>query len=306
MEIYPITDRSSWLTLRQRDVTASEVAALFGLSKWDTALSLYAAKKGLGRPKGDNTAMRGGRIMEPAIAQAVQEEKPEWTLEKASKYYRDPVFRIGCTPDYFRTQQTDSFTIKKPIECKFVQPKIFEADWKDGPPLMYVLQTLVQIYVTEAPAGYIAVMLDNRAKDTFIYDVPRNQAAWDRIVARVAQFWQDVDADVMPGANYAMDGDELKALFPADAKQQPLDLRDDNRLPAILAEREACKARMKADTASVEAIDAEIIDKLRGAPEAVLNGYRVSYKQQTRKETIQKASMFSVLRITTTKEDFNV
>jgi hypothetical protein len=53
----------------------------------------------------------------------------------------------------------------------------------------------------------------------------------------------------------------------------------------------------------LEATDAEIIDKLRGSPEAQCDGYRITYKEQSRKSYVVPESKFSVLRVTKTKEE---
>lgn len=303
-QMIPITNRGDWLTLRQQDITASDVAALFGLSKFTSALALYAEKTGTGKPRGDTPAMRAGRIMEAAIAAAVQEEKPDWQIEKATKFYRDPAARIGCTPDYVRlVPNTNGMLDKWPIECKFVQPKIFEEDWRDGPPLMYVLQTLVQVYLLNAPQGYIAVMLDNRAKDVFIYDVPRNDEAWSKIVARVAKFWQDVKDGKLPDADYAQDGETLKALYPADPTKAPLDLTGDVYFVNLLTQRQTYADAARDAKQAIEEIDAEIIDLMQGAPEARVDGFRITYKAQTRAAYTVPANTFSVLRVTKTKEE---
>lgn len=304
-EVYPVTDRSSWLTLRKRDVTASEIAAVLGISKWSSPLQLWADKSGKGRDFGDNMAMKAGRIMEPAIAEAVREAHPDWVVEKADKYYRDPVLRIGATPDYFRVMKPEgaNFVEKWPIECKFIQPSVFAKEWLAGPPLMYVLQTLTQIYITGAPQGYVACMIDNRAKDVYIYDVPRNDAAWKKITDRVAKFWEDVASGTMPGPDYTVDGASLKDMYPADAAATPLDLREDNRLTELLARRESIGEAIKVMRVEAEAIDAEIIDKLKGAPAAQCNGWRITYKQQTRKGYVVPDSTFSTMRVTKTKEE---
>jgi predicted phage-related endonuclease len=250
-------------------------------------------------------AMKAGRIMESAIAEAVREEHPDWLVEKADKYYRDPVLRIGATPDYFRVILGDTplQTKKWPIECKFIQPSVYAKDWGAGPPLMYVLQTLTQMYITGAEHGYVACMVDNRAKDVFIYDVPRNDAAWKKICDRVARFWEDVASGTMPDANYTVDGAALKDMYPANADATPLDLREDNRLTDLLAKRERLAEALKVMKVEQEAIDAEIIDKLKGAPAAQCNGYRISYKQQTRKSYVVADATFSVMRVTKTKEE---
>ena len=42
----PIESRETWLAMRQQDVTASDVAAIWGASPHKTALALWAEKSG--------------------------------------------------------------------------------------------------------------------------------------------------------------------------------------------------------------------------------------------------------------------
>lgn len=298
MKVIPIKGRHDWLAQRKMDVTASEVPALFGASAFTTALQVYADKTGKGKGYGDNVAMRAGRIMEPAIAEAVREERPQWVLNKATSYYRDEDRRIGCTPDYFRVDQPDV----EVVECKFVQPHVFEADWKDGPPLMYVLQTLVQVHVIGCPRGWIACMIDNRAKDVFIYEVPRNDNAWARICAAVDKFWEAVHNGELPNPDYVMDMEVLRDLFPPDKSKPPLDLMDDDDFITLLVDRQVAMETMKRAEADKRRAEAEIIDRLKGSTAAVTTGFRISYKSQTRPEHVVPASTFSVLRVTETKK----
>jgi putative phage-type endonuclease len=301
MKMFPITNRADWLALRKSDVTASEVPALFGLSKFTSALQVYADKTGAGKGYGDNASMRAGRIMEAAIAAAVREEKPEWRVEKAEHYYRDEQHRIGATPDYFRVLK-DAMEIE-PIECKFVQPHIFAKDWQQGPPLMYILQTLVQIYLTEAKRGWIAVMIDNRAKDVNIYEVPRDDKAWERIKGGVARFWGDVAKGTIPGPDYLRDGNALKEIYPPDPKAAPLDLTGNEEVTDLLMSREHIVMQMKAMESEKEQVDARLIDYMRTAPAAIADGYSITYKNQTRKAYTIPETTFPVLRVTKTKEE---
>lgn len=299
MKVIPITNRHDWLAQRKMDVTASEVPALFGASTFTTALQVYADKTGKGKGYGDNVAMRAGRIMEPAIAEAVREERPTWKLLKATHYYRDEARRIGCTPDYLRLDNPEAEP--EIVECKFVQPHVFEADWKNGPPLMYLLQALVQVHVMGAPRGWIACMIDNRAKDVFLYEVPRNDTAWARITAAVDKFWEAVHNGELPNPDYVMDGAVLRDLFPPDASKPPLDLTKDDDFITLLVDRATAMDAMKKAEADKRRAEAEIIDRLKGATAAVTTGFRVTYKQQTREQHVVPESTFSVLRVTETK-----
>src|SRR5688572_26475772 len=91
IERWKITDRAEWLQRRRKNINGSEVAALFGVNPFMTNLALYAEKAGLAdMAPPDSAVMRRGRIMEPAVAAGVMEEKPEWELQKAAEYLWQP------------------------------------------------------------------------------------------------------------------------------------------------------------------------------------------------------------------------
>lgn len=294
--VFPITDRATWLQLRSHDVTASEIGALFGCHRYLSHLALWANKSGRGKAQGDNLSMRGGRIFEAAIAAAVQEEYKDWNVEKAVHYYRDAERKIGATPDYFRVIGEGLSKQKEVIECKFVQPRIFESEWQSGPPLYYILQTLVQIYLCNASGGWVACMVDNRAKDLTMYRVDRNDAAWERICAAVERFWQDVRREEIPEADYARDLAALKMIAPP-VDGQIIDLTLSNRIPDLLARREEIAAQVPALKAEQETIDAEIVDALDGASIGNAVGYQITHKMQKRKSYTVPEAEFSVLRV---------
>ena len=51
-------DRAEWLKAREGGIGASEVAAVVGLSKWDSPYSLFLRKTGQVPPIEENDAMR--------------------------------------------------------------------------------------------------------------------------------------------------------------------------------------------------------------------------------------------------------
>ena len=292
VERIPAGDRAAWLALRKRDVTASEIAALFDAHPYKTRFGLYADKTGAGVDAGDNPAMRRGRILEPAVAEAWFEERRE-RLVKCDEYLRCSVRRIGATPDYTRPNG-------EPVELKTVAPERWE-EWGNTPPLAYQLQALVQAMLMDAPRAWLAVMVDNRAKDLHVSEVPRHPAAEARITTAAAAFWQQVAAGDMPAADYSRDADAIAALFPRD-NGETIDLSGNNRLPSILSRRAELKAQISAAEREAETIDAEIKAAIGDASEATLPGWRLTLKAQTRPERVVAASTFRVLRVTDTEK----
>lgn len=290
-ERIPATDRAAWLALRRQDVTASDVAALFGQHPYRTRLQVYAEKTGRSDGIGDNAAMRRGRILEPAIAEAWFEDYGE-RLTKCSDYVRDPTLRIGATPDYLRPNG-------EPVELKSVAPDVWES-WGEAAPLAYQLQTLVQAMLLDAPRGWLSVMVDNRAKDTHRFEVPRHPGAEAKIIAAVSEFWACVGKGEPPAADYTRDGTAIAAMFPRD-NGDVLDWSGDNRMAVLLGRRADLKAIVGPAEDEIDAIDAEVKAKLGEASGASCGGFRISYKAQTRPERVVAASTFRVLRITASK-----
>lgn len=293
IERIPVTDRSAWLALRRRDITASDIGALFGCHPYRSPLAVFADKVGEGHDRGDNSAMRRGRILEPSVAAAVSEEKLDWKIEKAAVYLRDPQLRLGATPDFF-VQNKQGLGI---LETKTADPSVFEQDWKGGPPLAWTLQCLSQMMLAGAAWGAVAVLVTSREFPVFIYDVPRHAAAEAKIAAKVAAFWAAIELGQQPPADFTKDGPAIAALFKREKQGSEIDLSDNNRLPEILDRRAELAAILKSADAEKEAIDAEIKQAIGLAESATVPGWRISWKTQHRKEQVLVAKDIRVLRV---------
>lgn len=299
IERIEIKNRGQWLAQRRQDITASEIATLFGLHPYRTALQVFLSKSGGDADEGENKAMRRGRILEPGIPVAIADERPTWRMTKATVYIRDTETKIGATPDYFLHDPDcagDGI-----LECKTAAPEWFERDWADGPPQYATLQCLTQMMLDGAAYGVIACLVDNRAKDLFLYDVPRHPKAEALIRHKAAQFWAAIAADTPPAPDYRRDADAIMAMFPKGGGSA-LNLTGDNRMPELLETRAALKQSIAADSADLEAIDAEIKHKLGDAAEAFLPGWKLSYKLQQRAGYTVSPTEFRALRITKLKE----
>ena len=298
IERRPIINREEWLAWRREDVTASRVGALFGCHPYETALRLYAEKRGVEFPDSDNKTMRRGRWLEPAVAKAVEELRPDWKLEQPSIYLRDPDIRLGCTPDFFIHDPVRGLGV---LQCKTVAPSVFHRDWLDGTeiPFWITLQALTEMMLTDAAFGAVAVLLvDPHAMDCVILDVPRHPGSEDKIRDRVCQFMANTDAGIEPDPDFSRDAAVIKALTPRETPGEKIDLSGNNRLPAMLEQRAALMATMKEADAACDAIEAEV-KFLMGSAE-IANGlpdWRISYRTEHRKEYTVKARSSRVLRI---------
>lgn len=298
IDIIPYSSREEWLAIRRKhnDVTASEIAAIMGLHKYKTAMQVYFDKIGKGEEAPDNPSMRRGRILEPAVAEAVREERPHWNIWKSNYYYRDSELRIGATPDW--CFNGDGVVGDGFLETKTANPNVFERDWCDGPPIAYVLQTLTQMMLAGAEQGAIACMVTSQDFPVHIYDVPRNARVEEVIRKAVEAFWRKVEMRSPPPPGAA---EETASLFTRESKPV-LDLTGDNMLPGLLEDRAEIIRIIAANETRKEEIDAEIKQRLGEHEGATLPGWKITWKTHFRKETITPAREVRMLRVARTKE----
>lgn len=301
IERHEITDRAQWLALRMQDVTASDIAAIVGVDPNRTPLKVFAEKTGIIPPTGDSPIMRRGRWLEAAVIEALRDEHPTWDVRRAGVYLRDPECRMGATPDAVAIDPEREGV--GCIQCKVVSRPVFEREWIDRrAPLKFELQTLAEAMLIEASwAEVAALVIDTYSAELVEHPVPRHEAAEARIRDAVRGFWRAVDEGRQPQPVYEIDADLIDAYY-TDPAPVEVDLRGDNRLASILVERAEIKARGSADDKRLAALDAEIKAKLGNAEIGVLPGWRISWKDQQRKEYVVPAATIRVLRVTDRRE----
>jgi predicted phage-related endonuclease len=303
IERIKIVSREQWIAARAGDVTASTVAALFGLHPHETAMGVWAAKTGIEMPDEDNAAMRRGRLLEGAVATAFLEEHRDWTIKKANIYLRAPDLRLGATPDFF---VIDPKGRKGILQAKTVAPHVFKREWTDNTaPTWILLQTLTEAMLARAEFGVIAALVcDGFRFDLHTYDVPRHEAAERRIQDTVARFWDDIANGREPKIDYERDASLLAVMYPREVPGKTIDLRGDNALPRLLWRRDLIKSGLDRLAARKEAIETELKAKMGDAEMALIaDGWRATLKKQDRKEYTVKATSFRVLRVARDKQE---
>lgn len=297
IERHAITSREQWLALRKPDITASVVGALFGAHPYESALKLYLAKRGLEFPEPDSAVLRRGRLLESAVAEAAAEEKPNWRIERAREYLRDPGLRLGATPDFFIDGDPRGRGV---LQAKTVAPQAFKKFWTpEAPPFWIVLQAATEAMLEGAAFGAVAALIvDPYRLELRLYEVPRRAATEALIRTAVADFWSRVERGDEPDPNYTVDAALAAAMYPAEVPAKVAELAGDNALPGLLAERAALKARIKQDEARCADIETELKFKMGDAEVGSVGGFVVSWRTHQRKAYTVPAASIRQLRIT--------
>lgn len=209
--------REAWLAGRYAGIGASESAALFGLSPWQSAFSLWAEKSGaVAREDITGEWLKWGLHLEGPIAAeyASQTGRKVWTPPTPWCSVRHP--RVPCmsaTPDRWVIESKDHdgrgvLQIKNTASFK-------AHDWDDGPPDFVQAQVQHELAVTGFQWGSVAVLIGGNTYRHF--DLERNQEYIDELEHACVEFWARVqNREPPPPDGSAMTASALKRLHPLD------------------------------------------------------------------------------------------
>ena len=208
-EQFDITDEQAWLDARARDLTSTEVAALYDLSPYTSRFELWHRKRlTMAEAKPDTERMKWGRRLEAAIAAGVAEDNG-WTAQPRKIYQRVPELRLGASFDW-EAQRDGQLGL---MEIKNVDRRIFDDQWNEigdqieAPPHIE-LQLQVQLLVSGLSWGAIIPLIGGNSARVLVRQPDPQVAA--SITQKVSEFWASIDAGVEPKADYAKDAEFIR------------------------------------------------------------------------------------------------
>lgn len=139
--------REEWLVERRKYITGTQIASLFGLNPYKS-INRIMKEKAAGIELIDNVYMRRGRILEPAIIQAVNELTEFEATVPQHKFFINS--SIAVTLDGWIQRGLDY----GPIECKTINDidKFFNTKLK----YVYLLQLICQMLCVTCTTGKLA------------------------------------------------------------------------------------------------------------------------------------------------------
>lgn len=267
-------DRAAWLEARKPNIGASEIAAVLGVSPWETRYGIWARKKGLLPESDDNRFMEWGRRLEAVVADWVA-ERTGWTL-KTSEYRLHPKIRgMACSLDREIADWPGILEIKTCDAAAF-------RHWPDGePPLTYQLQIQHQLAVTGWERGALAVLVGGN--DPRLFEFERHPGAIARIEAAVVDFWTSIDENRPPPPDWMADTATVIALHQRVETGLAVAIDDDATATLCALYDFAGANARKWEEAQKEA-KARVLQRIGAAEKAIINSangntFRVSAKQ---------------------------
>lgn len=318
---FPYTDalwqrpktREEWLAARESDVTATDAAALFGVSPYATPFELFHRKAGNLAVEFEPTErMRWGNRLQDAIARGLCEDNG-WRIisDHPFLYVRSERFvGMGASPDYVVLCPTRGVGL---LEIKNVDKFVAKDEWADDEaPVHIEMQLQHQLECAGFAWGAIGGLVGGNESNVIIRE--RDEEVGTEIGNRVTDLWRRVRDNDPPPPDFLADFDAIRRLYKHADVGKVLDLTGGNEGPGVTetAERLAalCKAERSATTAAKNAKEdreraqAEILTIIEDAETVTgVAGFRIRAATQYREARTQevKATSFRDLRVTVEK-----
>lgn len=272
-ETHICDDKLEWLHLRSRDITSTQVGALFGCSPYSTPFELYHRLKTQEVTViGENERMRWGNVLEPAIANEIAREQG-WKIRRAPEYIRLPMLHVGASFDFFIEEPFDGI-----LEIKNVDPLVFRDDWKPGDdgsfeaPLHIEFQVQTQLMVSGKKNLYLGVLVGGnkhfllkREPDLKVHEAIRTQAA---------ELWRRIAHDDPPPINFARDMAIVSRIYGYAEPGKVIE--SDFEIDQLADGYTTLSAEMKQLEERRNEMKARILMKIGEAEKVMGNGYSIT------------------------------
>ncbi len=297
----PTQAQEQWHAQRAKNVGASDVAALFGASPYTTKFTLWHQKAGkVARPDFDTERMKWGNRLEEVIAKGIAEDQG-WQVRKVNRYItHKSVFGMGASLDFEIVNHPDGagcFEIKNLSYESWKRSWIENEDGSIEAPIHIELQLQHQLAVTGRAWGAIGFLIAGNEAHVVIRK--RHEPTIQKLEKAVADFWKSITQGQVPAIEDAADLSIVAEMFSAEDMIQ---VDSEEFLSLCEAYKEAGASAKEAekakDAAKVNLV--AFLDKNQ-AGVAIGNGFKASYKKQSRGAYTVQASEFFVLRVSEVK-----
>ena len=174
---------------RRKGITATDVAAILGLSPWRTPMQVQAEKLGLDERRPETATTEAGHALEPVIARQYERDNHGASLLPGDVVVAKEDSRLRCTPDYYVSLY--GTPPSKLLECKAVFSPHSAASWgapeTDEVPYPYLLQVTWQLGVCGLDVADVARFYQGRVE---YWRVGRDEALWRHLRAICLEWWE--------------------------------------------------------------------------------------------------------------------
>ena len=214
--IIPIESEAQWLQERAKDVTSTQVSALFDCCPYLTHFELWHQKRSgiVEEFVADNRTTWGNRL-EQVIAEGFAAEHGMEKPKRWNVYARREGMRLGASFDYIADSGSripeggDVWEWRKVLlECKNVDYLEWREKWTEteAPPHIE-LQVQTQLMLSGIGRAFIVALVGGNT--LVAHERTPEPEVQAKIIEKVSAFWSSVEAGIAPQPDYVRDADLL-------------------------------------------------------------------------------------------------
>jgi len=227
-----------------RLVTASKVAAILGLSPWESPRSMWHAMRLELPPTPESRPMRRGNMLENAVLDWWLADNPDW-----EEVARQPVYSIDdwclATPDMLVKHRDTGQQML--VDAKTTSS---DMDWTDEAPAYYVASSMWQLAMAPGVDRVCLATLFGQPFDLRSFYVDRDDHLIESVIDRCREFYDSLSADVAPPLDdHPATYDAMRKLHPSINREAEVQLTADEAAEYIDAEAAYKAAEIRAKVA---------------------------------------------------------
>ena len=272
-EIIEITNEAAWLAERMKDVTSTEVSALFGLSPYKTVFELFHEKRDRQSVKfKDNERMKWGRRFEAPIAHGVAEDQG-WNISKFNVYMRDIEDRIGSSFDFRIDSSSDGpgiMEIKNVAELQYKRAWVDDGSGNIEAPEHIELQIQHQMEISNLKWTALVAMVGGNSPKIIYRNYDPEIGKMIRV--KVAEFWAMVADNRPPSADYSKDADVINQLYSQVNEGEIYDATGDEEIARLVLQYQAAGKQSDEFEILKKSYKAQLLERI-GAAEKVIGSW---------------------------------
>lgn len=257
-----------WLSI----ITPSKVAAILGVSRWESPYRLWHRMKGLTDPEPPKDIFDVGHDFEPAMAAMYKRQHPGWQLSPGEVSIKaDHRFGFPCGTNLDRRARTGR--ARRVVEFKTARHL---EDWgdffTDQAPADYVAQVLAQMAFTGYTRHPAHLMVLGPYFEAHTYEIPFDPAVWAVITDRLVTFWHSLKGRDAP------DLDDSVATYECVRELHP-DIEPKSTVQVDLRQAQLLlqhAADLDANERALRGAKTQLLDLMGNAQYAECNGIKVA------------------------------
>lgn len=262
-----------------RVITASKVAAILGLSPWDSPRSMWHKMHGDLAAEKQTVDQSRGHYLEPAIL-AWWRDRHDVGHDEGREYKLQPLYRL----DDWAAAQPDMAACIADDDTVLVEAKSAASadDWGDPGtdeiPLYYAVQTLFQMHVSGIRRTYVPVLFGKPRLGFAEYVIDYDEVLALDIVTKCRAFYDSLAADEPPELDSSVATYEaIRKVHPDIEAKVSVEIDPDLALDFVTALREADAWEETARFAR-----SRVIEAMGTANYAVCQGERIARRQRNK------------------------